>query len=139
MLSLVNLCRTANPTASTEDINTAIKRKFLSGVFPDLRHSIFISVLLHMRPQSHMMPFSKPLGRPSFLLSIPVMILHNHLLLLPPPSLQNLLFKLSMNWLTTHGTYGSTAFTTGSPTECDSHQPSAQSNYCTFNNPYCFK
>ena len=42
MLSLVKLYRTANPTASTEDINRAIKRKFLSGVSPDLRRSIFI-------------------------------------------------------------------------------------------------
>ena len=42
MLSLVKLYCTANPTASTEDINRAIKRKFLSGVSPDLRRSIFI-------------------------------------------------------------------------------------------------
>ena len=41
-LSLVKLYRTANPTASTEDINTAIKRKFLNGVSLDLRRSIFI-------------------------------------------------------------------------------------------------
>ena len=42
MLSLVKLYRTANPTVSTEDINRAIKRKFLSRVSPDLRCSIFI-------------------------------------------------------------------------------------------------
>ena len=42
MLSLVKLYRTVKPTASTEDINRAIKRKFLSGVSPDLRRSIFI-------------------------------------------------------------------------------------------------
>ena len=42
MLSLVKLYRTANPTASTADINRAIKRKFLSGISSDLRSSIFI-------------------------------------------------------------------------------------------------
>ena len=41
ILSLVKRCRTAIPTVSTEDINRAIKRKFLSGVSPDLRCSIF--------------------------------------------------------------------------------------------------
>ena len=51
MLSLVKLYCTANPTASTEDSNRAMKRKFLSGLSPDLRRSILFSVLIHMRPQ----------------------------------------------------------------------------------------
>ena len=87
MLSLVKLYRTANPTASTEDIIEPSRGNFSVEYLLTFATVFLFSVLIHMRPQSHMMPFSKPPGRPNFILSTPVMILYNHLLLLllPPP------------------------------------------------------
>ena len=42
MLTLTKLHRSANPTASTEDLNRNVKRKFLNGISPELRRNIFI-------------------------------------------------------------------------------------------------
>ena len=55
MLSLVKLYRTANPTASTEDINRAIKGNFSVEYLPTFAAAFLFSILIHMRPQSHMM------------------------------------------------------------------------------------
>ena len=42
MTSLLSLYRAANPDAKTEDINRAVKRKFLQGIADHLRRNIFI-------------------------------------------------------------------------------------------------
>ena len=42
MLALIKLFKAANPDAKTEDINRAVKRKFLNGISDDLRRNLFI-------------------------------------------------------------------------------------------------
>ena len=42
MLILLRLYRAANPGASPDDTNTAIKRKFLQGISPELKRGIFV-------------------------------------------------------------------------------------------------
>ena len=42
MTSLLSLYHAANPGAKTEEINRAVKRKFLQGISDNLRHNLFM-------------------------------------------------------------------------------------------------
>ena len=42
MLALIKLFKAANHDVKPEDVNRAVKRKFLNGISADLRHNVFI-------------------------------------------------------------------------------------------------